>query len=584
MKITNVEINNFRNLTNVKLPLNKLTSIIGSNNSGKSNFLRAITLPLLTDEIGSGGKKLTWTDIGEKSKRQYYKFIESNRSNFVNEKVPLASFKEIIPEITVTLDFEVDEELYYFMKNFLVDVDNNIYQLQYKFYCPNSEELLKHIVSVLNTFKGENLAEIKQNLLPIDYFKYSIIIPEKEESVSFETLKSLTYNTIAAERDDFSSNNLKLGSKSLINLLNNNLTNDDKVQIEQQYENFFEEIKALTNMDSILNWQETSHLTNAREFFDKISVLPNMPPMTSLLNSVQLGYDDIPFTTQGLGYRNLILQVVMINSLITTSESIYSLLTIEEPEAHLSYKNQILMFSYLQNSLRKNENTQIVYSSHSTQFINKLDLKDVIVFNDGKGYSLSEELGEESLNYLTKNPNLDIFKIFFSPKCILVEGLTEEILIKNYLNNRKNQLHSIDVLSFHKGFIKIMDLWLKLNKSSSSKLGVVRDFDNQPDSRRKHEQYNGQNIKVETTSRYTLEDDIVNQDDNYSILKNYFEDKYNWNEINTKEQLIKKWKESKAEVMLRFCQDAGADKLKGIALPNHIKSIIEWIEVENDEN
>lgn len=36
--------------------------------------------------------------------------------------------------------------------------------------------------------------------------------------------------------------------------------------------------------------------------------------------------------------------------------------------------------------------------------------------------------------------------------------------------------------------------------------------------------------------------------------------------------------------MLRFCQDAGADKLKGIALPNHIKSIIEWIEVENDEN
>lgn len=56
MKITNVEINNFRNLTNVKLPLNKLTSIIGSNNSGKSNFLRAITLPLLTDEIGSGGK------------------------------------------------------------------------------------------------------------------------------------------------------------------------------------------------------------------------------------------------------------------------------------------------------------------------------------------------------------------------------------------------------------------------------------------------------------------------------------------------------------------------------------------------
>jgi predicted ATP-dependent endonuclease of OLD family len=310
-----------------------------------------------------------------------------------------------------------------------------------------------------------------------------------------------------------------------------------------------------------------------------------MPPMTSLLNSVQLGYDDVSFTTQGLGYRNLILQVVMINSLITASESVLSVLTIEEPEAHLSYENQILLGSYLHNTLADKQNVQLIYSTHSTQFINKLELENVLVFNKGEGYSLFKELESGKLNYLSKNPNLDLFKILFSPKCILVEGISEEMLIRSYLSNRCNQLHDIEVISFHKGFTKIMDLWLKINKDSQSKLGVVRDFDDEPKARDNHERYNEySNICVRTTQNYTLEDDVVREGNNFEKLKNYFSEKYEWVDIDSQENLSRKWKKSKAEIMLRFCQDIGSELLEDFVMPSHIADIIDWIEEETDEN
>ena len=50
MKITHVKVCNYRNLRNIDIGLAETVAIIGENNSGKSNFLKAITLPFLTDD------------------------------------------------------------------------------------------------------------------------------------------------------------------------------------------------------------------------------------------------------------------------------------------------------------------------------------------------------------------------------------------------------------------------------------------------------------------------------------------------------------------------------------------------------
>ena len=65
-----------------------------------------------------------------------------------------------------------------------------------------------------------------------------------------------------------------------------------------------------------------------------------MPAVSSIFNSVRLGYDSENLSMQGLGQRNLILLMVLINSLIEKdSDAVFNILTVEEPEAHLCINN-----------------------------------------------------------------------------------------------------------------------------------------------------------------------------------------------------------------------------------------------------
>ena len=109
------------------------------------------------------------------------------------------------------------------------------------------------------------------------------------------------------------------------------------------------------------------------------------------------------------------------------------------------------MVSFLKAFTDKNKTVQLFYSTHSTEFINKMNLKNVVVLHKGKAFSFVDELEDEDIAYLAKNPNLDIFKLFFSKKCVLFEGISEELLIRSYIDSQVS-LSEIELLSFHKGF------------------------------------------------------------------------------------------------------------------------------------
>lgn len=68
MKISRLVIKNYRNLKDVDICLGETVVLIGENNSGKSNLLRAVTLPFLTDESSFSGKSLSWIDINDAAK------------------------------------------------------------------------------------------------------------------------------------------------------------------------------------------------------------------------------------------------------------------------------------------------------------------------------------------------------------------------------------------------------------------------------------------------------------------------------------------------------------------------------------
>lgn len=579
MKISNIKVDNYRNLRKVDIDTNNVVVFIGDNNSGKSNLLRAITLPFINHQIGSFHKNLGWQDLNSDAKQEYYSFIENHLDIIKDKECELNDFLSYIPSVSVEVSFtpqDLSEE--YYVRNWTNNLDANppSFSIRYEFKVEEPQDLLNHVSGVLQDV--DSIESLKMNLLPIEFYNYQIIIPAKNEKVSFAELSYFKYNSLAAERDDFSNKASQLGSKSLVSLLHSKMNSSDKKKVEQSYETFFNELKDISSIEEVFNWQETSDLENARDFFEQITLLPNIPTMNSLLNNVRLGYGDEYLNTQGLGYRNLIYLFVMLNSLSIESDVALNILTVEEPEAHLSVSNEHLLASFINTTMSNNNQLQLFISTHSPEFLNKLELKNVAIVVEGKTYALKKQLEEDQLDYLAKKPNIDFFKFLYSRRCILVEGPTEEMLIKSYLSTQTDQLHDIEVISLHKGFRDMMDIWLKVNEGSNYRIGIIRDYDNQPKAQQHHEEYNHHsNVCVATTQEYTLEPEFVKTGGNFDKLKAYFSTEHSWSEIDTEGQLSEKWEQAKTDTMLRFCRDIGTDILKDVEMPPHISKVIHFL-------
>lgn len=580
MKISRLIIKNYRNLKDIDIQLNETVALIGENNSGKSNLLRAVTFPFLTDEAGFSGKNLSWTDINNDAKKKYYKYIIENQEIIKEGLIECSEFINNMPTVVVEVYFTPEKTETYFVKelSYSIDGDNLLYGLKYEYKPTKKEDIYKMVKNVLSIGKldAQTIDSVKMNLLPIEHYSYSITVPEKG-AVSYDVLKMFRYTALEAERDEFSRSKERLGSKSLVKLLQMGLSDDDKIKVEKEYNHFFEQLKTVSKMDSVINWQDDSDIADAKEFFSHISVLPNMPPMQNILSSIRLGYSDAELSLQGLGYRNLILLFVLINSLFEKQNDVaLNVLTIEEPEAHLCINNIRLMVSFLKAFTTKNLLTQLFYSTHSTEFINKMNLKNVVVMHEGYAFSFLKELDEEGRNYLTKNPNLDLFKLFFSKKCILFEGISEEMLLRAYIDS-KQELSDIELISFHKGFTTIIKIWKKINAETSNKLGIIRDYDNQDKPKKEHEAYDdGKKICVRTTSEYTLEPEIVKTANNYRVLKQKYGELFGWEKYD-ENQMQASWRDAKASDMLVICKDIANGELAELQMPKHIQEVLDFL-------
>lgn len=89
MLIEKAWIKGYRNIKDINLELNRIAIFIGENNSGKSNILRAITLPFNNDEVGKINKNLGWDYINNDLKDCYFNYIESNLDNIKNNNINL---------------------------------------------------------------------------------------------------------------------------------------------------------------------------------------------------------------------------------------------------------------------------------------------------------------------------------------------------------------------------------------------------------------------------------------------------------------------------------------------------------------
>lgn len=152
MKISRLIIKNYRNLRDIDIHLNGTVALIGENNSGKSNLLRAVTFPFLTDETGYSGKNLSWIDINDSAKDLYYQYIMENQNRIKEGEITSEEFAENLPIVTIEVHLMPEKDEKYFVKELSFSIDNGDmeYGLYYKYGPSKIDEIYKMIQNLLS--------------------------------------------------------------------------------------------------------------------------------------------------------------------------------------------------------------------------------------------------------------------------------------------------------------------------------------------------------------------------------------------------------------------------------------------------
>ena len=165
--------------------------------------------------------------------------------------------------------------------------------------------------------------------------------------------------------------------------------------------------------------------------------------------------------TNSLGYNNLLYIATVFAELELIKDSdIFTILLIEEPEAHLHPQLQVKFIKYLESLVATLPNAQVIVSTHSPVLASSVKINKLIhlvgTTDEIKATTISKKHYNDSLTEDYINRWLDVTKstMLFSRGIILVEGIAEalvlprlaEIVLQKYNQNHEETLRLASTL------------------------------------------------------------------------------------------------------------------------------------------
>lgn len=134
-----------------------------------------------------------------------------------------------------------------------------------------------------------------------------------------------------------------------------------------------------------------------------------------------------------LGYNNLLyIASILAKLTLTKGESLYRLLLIEEPEAHLHPQLQVRLLDHLE-AVANDHNVQVIVTTHSTVLASSVKLDKIIHLTKNEkpqATALAEcGLAPNNLDFLNRWLDITKSNLLFASGVILVEGIAEQMLI-----------------------------------------------------------------------------------------------------------------------------------------------------------
>lgn len=573
MYLEKLKIRNFRNFEDLAIEFREgLNVIIGENNTGKSAIIDALRLAFC---------------IGDEQRDIYLSETDFHINNNGEQSSTI--------DIELTFSGISENETGIFIE--LLNIEGK------------NREMKLHIQYNLTQLNG--LPKIRRKIWGGK---------NEEQSVPFEVLELFNSIYLGALRD--AEKDLRPYRKSRLSHLFLRLL-EKREQREEYAKLLNDQISTITEWKNLISTAKekiNSHLNEAAIDSQEVSISFIDYEFRKITENLRmlLPFEKNMFELEqnGLGYNNLIYIATVLGDLLERKEkskSAYISLLIEEPEAHLHPQLECSLFRYFEEIGKR---LQVFITSHSPTITSKTNIDSLIVISKGEKISAVPirkiAIKEENKRYLQRFLDVTKCQLFFAKGVILVEGISEalllpifaEMLINENSKNDKDQSGKSSKRNFDKKGIEIINIngvafepFAELYNSNNgnrlnTRCAILTDNDWEngvlSDRAKNAENLEGGILRVflaEKTFEYEL---FISGENRRIITKLYWEEMH----LKTQEKpnLEQKDIEKEAEIFLKklksnkdkaiFAQKLAERIVKeeiGFEIPEYIKKALNWV-------
>jgi predicted ATP-dependent endonuclease of OLD family len=415
--LTKAEIWNFRSIRHLEVKLGKCSILVGKNNSGKSNIIRAIDLVIgdrpkptrddFFNKDNSGENKirvLLTFHFSDDEIAQLVSMIDKPRKiddewiSVVDYHIALQTTNEVQLGIEIAPDFSYNKPVWLGGLPYTYPTNEFRDAIVNAFHIPSSREHSKMLKTYEYNFFGKLLNKL-----------YDLAKQDAKDA-----LNARLREAHAACKDMFQD------SQTELNRISKQIIDHDGITL------------------SFLP-------SNPKDIYKKIEILINDGIET-----------DLDF--KGSGIQSVL--IISLFKLFSQLKAGNALLLLEEPELFLHPQANRHMASVLRSFCDSN-NLQLIMTTHSPYYIVDRDFNEIIIVKKSGLETMAKQMEViADSDKLRKELTASSLELFFADKVVLVEGRSDKILLPAYA------LAINDQYDFDKKNISIIEVGSKANLPS----------------------------------------------------------------------------------------------------------------------
>ena len=533
MHIKEITIRNYRNFGDkpCNLELKPFTLILGENNVGKTNLLNALGL-IFSQEISAYRKRvLEIDDINYETVREF-------KTKVAKTEVDVGEIE--FPEVKVeALLVGMDKDQEAVVADWIVNEGLTEAKITYVFGPKGNFPKAEWVEKQRRMLENRGSASLEEKIRCIDFpigeYRYSIFGgDDSSNECNMYYLRMLKMEFLDALRDAQQELVASGGYRLLYRILSQSEGGayDDIKRVLEGLEKAVDENQELKKIKVQIEKLLDRVSLEESGGDNKIDFNFSSPESAEMLRKISLIYGSSPIdvSRNGLGRNNLLYMCLVLSHLSAKDarggDTFFRIVGIEEPEAHLHPQLEDHLARNIEGILEENkERMQLLLTSHSTHIAAKLKLENtVIMFNDRDkggaenhyvldGLDVNAEKG--TIHYLSKYLDATKSRMFFARKLVLVEGISEQILIPRLFHlmfGNEAEKYGCEILNVNG---VAFSHFLKVVKSGYFiKCLVLTDKDANKRTEERAENLSkkfedGELIKIEVTSEGTFEKDLI---------------------------------------------------------------------------